>query len=220
MGEVFSVDDQASACQVVHPADDVDEGGLAAAGFTENHDKFVLIDVEVDPFQDTKHAFTGGKLLDDAAQRDEDLLLLAGGDGKAFFLNGERRQRRDPFAELLLFFVKARAVLLVDHLDASHHFGEVLQGDAQHASHQGTAVVEHAARIFSGDGVLDQNSLPVAGDEPLHAETVFRADICEVDRTGVKRRHQAVRVLIQKPHRAGFAVENAREHLQSAGKSL
>ena len=203
---------------MVHAGDDVDQGGLAAAGLAEDHDEFVLIDVQVDPFQDAKNAVAGRELLDDAAQRNKHLLPLPGGDAEAFFLDGERPEGRQPFTELLLLLIKALAVFPVDELKTADHFREVPQRDTQHAAHQGTAVIEHTARILPGHGVLNHDACSVPGDETFHAEAVFGADIRKVDRPGLSDRDQPVRVLIQKPHGARFTVEDPREHLQHSGE--
>ena len=166
-----------------------------------------------------QHAVAGRKLLDDAAEGNKHLLLLAGGDGEALLLDGEGPHGGHPLAELLLFLVKAGTVRLVDELHAADHFREVLQRDAQHAAHQRAAVIEHAARVFPGHGILDQDALSVPGDKTFHAETVFGADIGKVDRPCLRDRDQPVCLLVQKPHGASFTVKNPCEHFQHPGKS-
>ena len=68
MGIVLPVDQQRPIRQVVHAADDVDQGRLAAAGLAEDNKKLAFVDVQVDALEDGDLAVAAGILLRDAAQ--------------------------------------------------------------------------------------------------------------------------------------------------------
>ena len=148
MRKILPVDGQRTVGQVIHAADDVDKRGFSAAGLTENDHKLVFVDIQINPLQNAENAFPGGEFLDDAAQRDEHILLRPGGHGEALLLNGESRQCRDALTELHFLRVKTSGIFPVDDLNASDHFREIPKRNAQHVPHRRAAVVKHAARII------------------------------------------------------------------------
>ena len=104
IGHVLSFNYYLSLCHLVHSADNIEKGTLAAAALAEHYNKFSRVNVKIDALQDLSYLFTAQEFLDDAAHADQRFAVLERPECEALVLYVKRQNGAALLTHGLFFF--------------------------------------------------------------------------------------------------------------------